>query len=225
MKKNPIFDAKILVISDIHLGNDNSNVNRLKYILSNITAEKIIIVGDLFDSVYFHRLKKEHWKILSLLRKKSKHSDIILTIGNHDYYDSESLYALLGFEVCNQHVEIINGKKFVFIHGHIFDFLITNFKTLSEYISNIYYYLCKFKWCRNIINKSLHSDSSKNDNIFYKHCVDFCKKYKYDVLICGHTHVCKEHKVDDITVLNSGCFMGEKCNYILINDNGEFIVN
>ena len=63
---------EILVVSDIHLG---SPVLRVKELLDLLDQEwsQVVVNGDLLDSGKFHRYNKRHWKVLSKLRKLSKH--------------------------------------------------------------------------------------------------------------------------------------------------------
>lgn len=69
-----------LIISDIHLGSDNCQAKDLVVFLEQIRCgviqtSRIILNGDVFDSFDFRRLKN-HWKVLSLIRKLSDHIDI-----------------------------------------------------------------------------------------------------------------------------------------------------
>src|SRR5262245_47340120 len=77
-----------LVISDLHLGSDNCQARALHHFLDDIhdgrtETRQIILNGDVFDSIDFRRLKKHHWKVLSLLRKLSDRIDIVWINGNH----------------------------------------------------------------------------------------------------------------------------------------------
>ena len=81
------FDA--IVISDIHLGSNVCQAKTLASFLSRIElgetdTDTLIINGDLFDSWDFRKLKKDHWKILSQIRKISDIIKVIWISGNHD---------------------------------------------------------------------------------------------------------------------------------------------
>ena len=73
-----------IIISDIHLGSSVCESKRLYAFLESvyIHTNKLIINGDFFDNLDFRRLKKNHWKILSLLRKMSKYIEIVWIRGN-----------------------------------------------------------------------------------------------------------------------------------------------
>jgi metallophosphoesterase superfamily enzyme len=65
-----------VVLSDIHLGSDNCQARRVCELLERIAdgelaTARLILNGDVFDSIDFHRLHKTHWKVLSL-RNRAK---------------------------------------------------------------------------------------------------------------------------------------------------------
>src|SRR5262249_32215740 len=62
-----------VVISDLHLGSDNCQAKAAAAFLQDIldgtvATRRLIINGDVFDSIDFRRLKKTHWKVLSQIR-------------------------------------------------------------------------------------------------------------------------------------------------------------
>ena len=81
--------ADALIISDLHLGSENCQAKPLAAFLQGILdgrlpTKRLIINGDVFDSIDFRRLKKTHWKVLSLIRNLSDKIDITWIAGNHD---------------------------------------------------------------------------------------------------------------------------------------------
>lgn len=212
-----------LVISDIHLGNNGCNADALLKILKKINTKNIIIVGDLFDSKYFHRLTKKHWEILSTLRRLSKNTNIILTLGNHDFYDKHCMEHLIGYKTYDHYTLTINNKRFIFIHGHIFDFLMTNYKTISDISSEIYYYLTKNDFIKKYFNQWLH-DKTKSifriDRKLKEKAIQYAFNHNFDAIICGHTHVPELIKQNNIIYANSGAFTLNTPSYLTINKNG-----
>ena len=66
-----MYDA--IVISDLHLGSEISQAKQLVRFLEMlrediILTRELILNGDVFDSWDFRRLKKNHWKVLSIIR-------------------------------------------------------------------------------------------------------------------------------------------------------------
>ncbi len=114
-----------IVISDLHLGSENCQAKALIQFLGDISdgtlnTRRLILNGDVFDSIDFRRLKKTHWKVLSLLRKMSDQLEIIWINGNHDG-PAEVISPLLGVEVRDELVLISDDKRILFHHGHRFD--------------------------------------------------------------------------------------------------------
>ena len=62
-----------------------------------LRTARLILNGDVFDSIDFRRLNKNHWKVLSLIRKLSDHLEIIWLCGNHDG-SAEIVSHLLGVD-------------------------------------------------------------------------------------------------------------------------------
>ena len=118
-----MYDA--LVLSDIHLGSDNCEAKELSALLElihsgELPTERIILNGDVFDSFDFRRLSKNHWRVLSLLRKMSDWIEIIWIHGNHDG-PAEIFSHLLGVTVRDDLILESGGKRILIHHGHRFD--------------------------------------------------------------------------------------------------------
>lgn len=208
---------EVLAISDLHLGCKDSYPNKILQVLSEVEAKKIIIVGDLFESKHLKRLKKEHWQILSKLRKLSKKSEVIYLTGNHCFLNFEFMGCLLGFKTSEEYTDIINDKKFLFIHGDIFDMYISQFSFVTEICSEAYYYLrlhfpAIAKFIRKKLFKSLDTDK------YEKNAIKYCELKRCDFIVCGHSH---EGKIKG-KFLNTGSFCEDDCSYITIDSKGRF---
>ncbi|MCY7360682.1 MAG: metallophosphoesterase, partial [Ignavibacteria bacterium] len=76
-----------LIISDIHLGSKASRPLQVKEMLESYRFKRLILLGDIFDDLNFTRLNKEHWNLLSYIRKLSnpeKNIEVVWVEGNHD---------------------------------------------------------------------------------------------------------------------------------------------
>jgi len=214
---------KYLIISDIHLGDKDSKPEVLLKVLKKYKAKNIIIAGDLFDHHNLKRLKKNHWKVLSQLRKLSKKSKVIYLIGNHCFLNSEFMSILLGFD-CRDELEIeLNGKKILIVHGDIFDIYFTKYKWISNLIIKIYY--CARKTIIGEIFFDIFKHHTKNfveksGKIKYN-ALKYIKENGYDKVIYGHSHI-PDH---DDKCINTGSFCEEKCSFVLINKKNEILLN
>ena len=61
----------IIIVSDIHLGSEVSRPSQVIDMLQSYKFNRLILLGDIFDDLNFRRLKKEHWNLLSFIRKLS----------------------------------------------------------------------------------------------------------------------------------------------------------
>src|SRR5262249_28744456 len=114
-----------VIISDLHLGSDNCQAKLLCELLERIETgdlptARLILNGDVFDSIDFRRLKKNSWKVVSLLRKLSDEVDISWLCGTHDG-SAEIVSLLLGVAVRDEYVLESGGRKILVLHGHVFD--------------------------------------------------------------------------------------------------------
>src|SRR5262245_34656350 len=112
-----------VILSDLHLGSDNCQARQLCELLEGIAdgsplTASIILNGDVFDSIDFRRLKKTHWKVLSLIRKLSDRLEIVWICGNHDG-SAEIVSHLLGVRVVDEYVLTSGGRRRRQFHGHI----------------------------------------------------------------------------------------------------------
>ena len=106
-----------IVISDLHLGSEVCQAKQLVHFLEQIKEEllvtsELILNGDVFDSWDFRRLKKNHWKVLSVIRSLSDHVKIVWITGNHDHpEDAATVAHLIGAEIVEQYVLESGGKS------------------------------------------------------------------------------------------------------------------
>jgi UDP-2,3-diacylglucosamine pyrophosphatase LpxH len=216
-----VLDA--IIISDLHLGSDNCQARHLTRFLEilhqgELGAAKLILNGDVFDSMDFRRLKKHHWKVLSLIRKLSDTHDIIWLNGNHDG-SSEVISHLLGVTVQDEYVLTSGERKVLVLHGHVFDEFIDSHPFLTWVADCIYNLL---QWVDR--THSIAKLAKKNSKTFLRctekirdKSVEYARKQGCQAVCCGHTH----HVVADTTgpadYHNSGCWTELPCHYLTVS--------
>src|ERR1035437_3413841 len=142
--------ADAIIISDLHLGADICQANPLAAFLENLLEPpvdqrrpaRLIINGDVFDSIDFRRLKKNHWKVLSLIRHLSDKLEVIWIAGNHDG-PADIISQLLGVTVVDHYILHSGTQKILIIHGHAFDDFIEEHPILTWLADGIYWALQK----------------------------------------------------------------------------------
>ena len=131
-----------VIISDLHLGSGVCQAKALVDFLETIhlrrlRTKRLILNGDVFDSIDFRRLKKSHWKVLSLLRKLADEIEVIWVCGNHDG-TADIVSHLLGLEVVDEIVVPSGDKRVLFLHGHQFDQFIERHPFATRVADNLY---------------------------------------------------------------------------------------
>lgn len=213
-----------IIISDIHLGSDNCQARHLTHFLERIdTGElrsaRLILNGDVFDSIDFRRLKKHHWKVLSLLRKLSDQIEIIWITGNHDGA-SDIVSHLLGVSVLDDYVLESGGRRVLILHGHQFDRFIDKHPILTWVGDCIYSVLQRVDRTHTIAR------FAKKKSKTFLRCADkirdgaleLAKKLGCHAVCCGHTHHSKADAEPGVAYFNSGCWTELPCTYLTVVD-------
>ncbi len=216
--------TEAIIISDIHLGSDICQSKKILNFLIDIEKEnatkKLIINGDLFDSWDFRKLNKNHWKILSQIRKISKNIETIWISGNHDG-PAEMVSHLLGVDFINEYCFAVGNKKILVLHGDIFDNFISKYPKLTKLADNCYRFLQKidnsFYWSR-LAKRSSKTFLRCSEQICCQ-AKNYARSKNYNVIICSHTHFATQNLDNDIEYYNTGCWTEKICNFISIDEN------
>jgi len=216
-----------LIISDLHLGSENCQAKPLAAFLQlildgHLPTRRLIINGDVFDSIDFRRLKKTHWKVLSLIRHLSDKIDITWIAGNHDG-SADIISHLLGVHV-EEHCIITSGnRKFLVIHGHQWDDFINDHPFLTSLADAAY-------WCLQKIDRTHHvARLAKRRSKTFIRCISKIRtgalqhaaRLNCHAAICGHTH----HAAHELfaaeshapAYFNSGCWTESPATYLQLS--------
>lgn len=220
-----------IIISDLHLGASISRTHNIRALLyrirkKEITTKKLILAGDIFDCFNFKRLKQDHWKVLSDIRKISLDTTVIWISGNHDG-PSHIIGHLLGTEVVEEYAFDINNKRAYVLHGDKFDNFITDHKILTSIATGIYYLIQKFD--KDFYFSTLLKRKSKS----FLRCTEkvkerafqYAKNNDIDIICAGHTHHAEYSENDGIIYCNSGCWTDKHSHYITIDQDANIKLN
>jgi UDP-2,3-diacylglucosamine pyrophosphatase LpxH len=211
-----------VILSDIHLGSANCQARLVCELLDRIVegelvTPRLILNGDVFDSFDFRRLNKNHWKVLSLLRKLSDHVEIIWLAGNHDG-SAEIISHLLGVTVQDEYILESAAARLLILHGHIFDEFIDAHPLLTWLADEIYRVLQWLdrthsfaKWAKHGSKTFLRCAKKIADG-----AVELARKRGCSAAICGHTHVPVLQIDQPIAYCNSGCWTELPCTYLTV---------
>ena len=211
-----------IILSDIHLGSDACQAWLVCRLLERIVegemiTQRLILNGDVFDSIDFRRLNKSHWKVLSLLRKLSDQLEIIWLAGNHDG-SAEIISHLLGVTVKDEFILESGGQRILILHGHVFDEFIDSHPILTWLADGVYHFL---QW---IDRTHYFAKLAKRGSKTFLRCtqkieegaVELARRSHCQAVCCGHTHLAQMHTEQPIAYHNSGCWTELPCHYLTV---------
>lgn len=236
--------AKSIFISDLHLGSKGCQADTLNDFLKNIECENLFLIGDIIDIWKMQRGKwnwtQSHINVIrKILGKAKKGTNVIYVLGNHDEFfrtwASEYDLSFGNITIVNRHIYETNGKKYVILHGDIFDgitkmnrwlyFLGDAGYDLALWLNQIFnkirkrfgfQYWSLSKWLKNHVKEAVKFISDFEINM-----VKYCKKHGYDGIIAGHIHTPSIKKIDGIEIMNDGDFV-ENCSALIEHFDGTF---
>jgi UDP-2,3-diacylglucosamine pyrophosphatase LpxH len=224
---------KSIFISDVHLGSKDSKAAELNEFLKTVESENIYLVGDIIDAWKIQQ-NKFKWKnshtdvVRTLLKKSRKGTQIIYVAGNHDEFLRPMIRYAANFgnvKICNQIVhEGLDGKKYLVVHGDLFDG-ITRLSPWLSFMGDKAYDIIldlnsRFNWIRHrlgfgywSLSKWLKHRVKKAINFIFEFeltITAYAKRKGYDGVICGHIHYAEIKTVNDITYMNDGDWVESK---------------
>ena len=230
---------RTLFLSDTHLGTRGCRADMLLDFLREHDAERIYLVGDIFDG---WRLRKGwYWPqshndvVQKLLRKARKGTEIVYIPGNHDEVMRHYLGTHFGgIEVRDRDIhETADGRRMLVIHGDQFDMVVINAKWLAH-VGDFAYTVALalntwFNWVRRLWGGQYWS-LSKWAKLRVKKAVNFIGAFEkilaaeaakagVDGVICGHIHHAELEQRDDILYVNTGDWV-ESCTAIVEDFDG-----
>ncbi len=213
-----------VIVSDIHLGCPNCQARQVAALLEQIVegdlaTARLILNGDVFDSIDFRRLGKNHWKVLSLIRKLSDQIEIVWLAGNHDG-SPEIISHLLGVTVQEEYVLESGPERLLILHGHVFDDFIEAHPFLTWVADTIYRFLQWLDRTHSFARWAKHGSKTflRCANKVADGAVGRARKRGCTAAICGHTHAALAQTDQAIPYFNSGCWTELPCSYLTVRE-------
>lgn len=234
--------VRTVIISDVHLGTHDCKAREVNHFLKYTRCNKLILNGDIIDG---WRLKqssywpKAHTRFIRLVLKKleKRNTEVIYLRGNHD--DVLSKFLPMAFEnlhLVEDHVhEAANGKRYLVLHGDVFDTVTKNFVFLAYLGDWGYRVLMRLnrlynRW-RTWRGKDYYSLAKavkarvkravSHVSHFEEHISALAKSRDCTGVMCGHIHTAADHMMGDIHYLNSGDWV-ESLTAIVEHFDGRF---
>jgi len=215
-----------IIISDLHLGSEVSLAEEARRMLQARTFRRLILLGDIFCDLNFRRLKRDHWKFLSYVRKLSnpkRNVEVVWVEGNHDRGLTDVMSHLVGVPVYQEYVWTLAGKRYMAIHGHQFDRFALNNAALSAIGAFFFIEIQKLDSKRKCFSRFLDRLNSRWLRLSPKVAAGALAHAKLrgaDVVFCGHTHRAMQSEKEGIRYFNSGCWVNQSPTYLTVDATG-----
>lgn len=217
-------------------------------------SDKIFLLGDIFDiMVGNHKEYLNHYgKIFQKLSDLGKENKEIYYIeGNHDFHivsllnsfaKKENIPKFIALEKAMLIVDNETGKRIYLGHGDEIELENPSYRAYSSFVRSfvvrfIAHYIFTFnfiiklgKWAA---QKSRNRNEKKYDVSFndegikarFRRSVEKAHgEYKFDYIICGHSHVRDQYKsINNFEYLNNGYFPIEKSFIFYENGKAEIV--
>lgn len=213
-----------VIISDVHLGSDVCQSHRLDCFLNKIMDRKIrtkrlVVNGDLFDSLDFRRLPKGHWKILKDLRSLSGDIETIWICGNHDGH-YEAVGSLIGLDFSDEYEFETGGFMALCTHGHRYDTFIQSHPILTKAADSIYWLMQKIDNSHTLAIYAKQNSKTflRNSRKIRSKAVEDASTRGCKIVCCGHTHQAETTLCDGIWYGNSGCWTDSKSSWLSVSE-------
>ena len=232
---------RTLFISDVHLGARGSQAERLLDFLRGHDADTIYLVGDIVDGWAL----KSNWYwpqshndfVQKILRKARKGAKIVYVPGNHDeflrnYYGTH----FGGIDVVENTIhEGVDGRRYLVIHGDIFDLVVQNARWLAHLGDTAYDFAIRMNRIVNMFRRWFgvpYWSLSQWAKLKVKNAVNYigafeqtlaaeARRHGADGVICGHIHYATIRDEHGIRYMNCGDWV-ESCTALAEHDDGRF---
>jgi UDP-2,3-diacylglucosamine pyrophosphatase LpxH len=202
-------------MSDSHIGSDLfTHEEEIINLLSSKNYDYIVLIGDILDvwEMKLSKIEERYKQIIDLI--KSLGPKCIIVKGNHDPSFKKLAKMFPNNSVYEKKCEIVlDGKKFVFVHGDEFDWKSRFYGFLNKTFFKPVYLVGKIfgqdwrKWYRN----KYYKDKQKRFSYTLLDKIELktIEKYKKDadVLVAGHYHFAKIIEAKSGYYITTGCFI------------------
>jgi len=221
---------RTLIVSDTHIGSEESNVEKLYDFLKQNSADILILNGDIIDIKYLKTIGSEInvdclFDILKIVKGK-----VIFITGNHDFDLMKYLPSNHNLIVLDDYNYVdFNNKTYFISHGHkyIFNNFISDTPIIERFIKKMitfFNHLQKvhtghiFKKDKKIKEELEYYTLTDSSRSIIKKLLKIVSKYKnkikilcqrlvVDGVICGHIHLPEIRNIKGKSYMNSGDFV------------------
>lgn len=222
--KKALLTYRTIVLSDVHLGAPDCQINKVNHFLKHTHSEKLILNGDIIDGWSLGRSggwTKKHTRFIRLVLKKIEkyNVEVVYLRGNHDDILDRFLPLEFGrLSIVDKHIHEGLKGRYLVAHGDVFDAVTQNTKLLAIIGDIGYQGLLRINRFYNSyrswrgkeyfsLSKAIKAKTKKIVNYisrFEANVESFTLKENCAGFICGHIHTPDDKQIGSIHYLNSG---------------------
>lgn len=213
-----------IIASDVHLGSSVCRAEEFILFLASIPKEaELILNGDLFDSWDFRRLEETHWRVLSAIRRISEKNKVSWIIGNHDG-PADPISHLIGVDFMEEYAFVSGGKKFLVLHGDVFDDFIAKHPVATRMADCAYRLIQKIKPGFALFAKNRSKTFLRCSERVKDRAKSYARSKGAAVVCCGHTHLAEQDLSGSVEYHNSGCWTEPSCHYLFVREGSTSLI-
>lgn len=237
-------DYQTIFISDIHLGSKGCKAEQLNSFLKANTAKKLYLIGDIVDGWKIQQ-NKWAWRqahsnvVRRILGHAKRGTQVYYVAGNHDEFLRPMIPYGISFgriQIANQFTHNgIDGKKYLVVHGDLFDGITRLAPWISFLGDKAYDILLVLnttvnRWRHKLgfgywsLSQFLKQRVKRAvDFIFHfeRNLIDYGRKRGFDGVICGHIHKAEIKTTDGFIYMNDGDWV-ESCTALVEHTDGRW---
>jgi UDP-2,3-diacylglucosamine pyrophosphatase LpxH len=208
------FDA--IVVSDLHLGAQNSRSEDFLRFLDTIETGHLIVAGDLFEDPWLRGLDRFDVRVLQALREFER---VEWLCGNHDP-PADWFAAVFGVDARNETVVDVAGRPYLVCHGHQPDTALDLPPVILK-TADLIYHTCQWLDRSHRLARQLKRRSKRFTKSLERiRCWALAEATarSFAGVILGHTHSAEDVRLDDVHYLNCGCWTERPCGFVGVRD-------
>lgn len=217
--------VRTAIISDVHLGTDDCKAREVDHFLRSIRCRKLILNGDIIDGWQLTRggaWNPTHTRFIrTVLKKMEKQgTEVVYLRGNHDDILAKFIpFVFDRLSIVEEHVhESVDGRRYLVLHGDVFDTITTRFAFISHLGDWGYNALLRFNraynawrrwrgleyWSLSKAIKARVKSAVNHISSFEVHLAELAAARGCQGVICGHIHTAADKTLGCLHYLNSG---------------------
>lgn len=218
-------EVDTVIVSDVHLGSDLSRPDALLATLKQHTFRRLILLGDIFDDLNFHRLQRSDWNLLLYIRAlclPERKVEVVWVEGNHDALFSKITHNFFGLTVRTTYEWMHEGKKFLALHGHQFNQFTARYQYLTHAACVTYRTIQRWENDQHRLSRLLKHTSKawlRMSEHVARGAAAYAERIGVDHIFCGHTHHPMTRTFGKIGYHNTGCWTEKPATFITVGDH------